>query len=170
MRRVAFTLATLAALLSRPPMSSGEPPPGGAPKRELPVDKTEVQQLMQRKRELSHEAFDAIVAKDFPRIGRNAKALAAISQAVEWRVIPTPHYLQYSVEFQEVAEKLAEKARDKNSDGVTLAFTQMTFSCVRCHDYIRQTRSTRLDPGSDRPVPGAARAAGPQGRAGEGGL
>jgi hypothetical protein len=153
MRKVALSLVALAALPAGRPLSFGQPPPGAAPKRELPVNKTKVQQLMQRKRELSHEVFDAIVAKDFPRISQHAKALAGISQAAEWRVNPTPRYLQYSAEFQEMADTLAEDARAKNSDGVTLAFTQMLFSCVRCHDYVRQIHSTRLAP---EPAAGSA--------------
>jgi hypothetical protein len=121
-----------------------EPSAKDAEKKETP--KTKVQELMQRKRELSHDVFDAIVAKDYKIITQKAKALVLISRTAEWRVMPSPRYLQYSTEFQESADKLAQNARDKNSDGTTLAFTQMMFSCIRCHDYIRDVRSTRLDP------------------------
>ena len=146
MRGIVFILM-LVPLLSVP-MSSGheqQSPPRDVPGKKRPANPTRLQELMQRKRELSHEVFDAIVLKDFQRITQNAKALVGLSQAAEWRANQTPRYLQYSSDFQEAAEKLAENARDKNADGTTLAFTQMTFTCVRCHDYIRQTRSTRLE-------------------------
>jgi hypothetical protein len=147
MKYVALTSGLLSSLLLVAPLRSGEPA-REAENQEPPAGQTKVQRLMQRKRELSHQVFDAIIAKDFKRIGQDAKALVELSQVAEWRVYQTPRYLQYSTEFQEAAGKLADNARDKNSDGTTLAFTQMTFSCVRCHDYIRQTRSTQLEPKS----------------------
>jgi hypothetical protein len=151
MRKAAFSLTLLASLWGDQLLSSSQSPRRRAQKIEPPIDQTKVQQLMQRKRLLSHQVFDAIVVKDFKQIAENAKAFVGLSQAAEWRVLQTPRYLRYSSEFQDAAEKLAQNARDKNSDGTTLAFTQMTFSCVRCHDYIRQTRSTRLDLESARP-------------------
>ncbi len=153
MRNLSFALISVAALGIGPPAVGGEPPPA-APKTGPTANKTKLQQLMQRKRELAHEVFDAIVAKDFERIGPDARVLVSLSQVAEWRVYQTPRYLQYSAEFQQAVERLAEKARDKNGDGTTLAFTQMTFSCVRCHDYIREMRSTRIGPSPGTPAGG----------------
>jgi cytochrome c556 len=144
MKKVAYTLVLLSSLVCGPLSPGDEPPAKDAQKKEAP--KTKVQELMQRKRELSHDVFDAIVAKDYKTISQKAKGLVLVSQAAEWRVMPTPRYLQYSAEFQESAEKMARNARDKNSDGTTLAFTQLMFSCIHCHDYIRDVRNARLDP------------------------
>ncbi len=36
------------------------------------------------------------------------------------------------------------KAKDKNLDGVTLAYMDLTMSCVRCHQYVRDTRDASL--------------------------
>ncbi len=157
MTKSAFAIILVASLGNGPPASRGEPPPA-APKAGPPANKTKLQQLMQRKRELAHEVFDAIVAKDFERIRPDAKVLVSLSQVAEWRVYQTPRYLQYSAEFQQAAERLAEKARDKNADGTTQAFTQMIFSCVRCHDYIREMRSTRIGPSPGTPPAGGSRA------------
>jgi hypothetical protein len=150
MRKTALTVLAVTLLLNGPRFSFGQPAAKDARKQEAPSEKSKVQQLMQRKRELSHAMLDAIITKDFKRIRQDAKELIGISQVAEWRVLQTPRYMQYSTEFQESAEKLADNARDKNSDGTTLAFTQMIFSCVRCHDYIRQTRTTRLEPDAPR--------------------
>jgi hypothetical protein len=121
-------------------------PPIAAAQKAQPEKESDVGDLMRRKRELSHEVFDAIVIKDFRRIARCAKALNEISQAAAWRAIQTPRYSQYTAEFQEAAVKMADKARDKNSDGTTLAFTQMTLACVRCHDYMREKKTVRRGP------------------------
>jgi hypothetical protein len=105
-----------------------------------------VSELMQRKRRLSHDILDAIVLQDFNRIAKDARALVSLSQAAEWRVRRTPRYAQYTTEFQNAAERMIEKARNKRLDGVTLSFTDMTLRCVRCHEYIRETRSAKGRP------------------------
>ena len=35
---------------------------------------------------------------------------------------------------------LSVKAKAKNIEGVTLAYFEMTMSCVRCHTYVREIR------------------------------
>jgi hypothetical protein len=113
------------------------------PKKESPRERSGVRELMQRKRELAHALLDAIVLKEFDRIDKSADALIQLSQAAEWQVFQTPRYLQYSAEFQEAAEKLGKNARAKNLDGTAFAYVGLTLSCIRCHDYIRETRRTR---------------------------
>jgi hypothetical protein len=56
----------------------------------------------------------------------------------------TPRYEMHSNEFQRAAETLIRKAKDKNIDGTSLAFFEMTMSCVRCHQYVREIRDARL--------------------------
>ena len=40
---------------------------------------------------------------------------------------------------------VAEKARQKNLDGATLAYVRMTIQCVKCHEYTRDNRITLRD-------------------------
>jgi cytochrome c556 len=49
-----------------------------------------------------------------------------------------------SNEFRRAAEKIIDKAKAKNIDGVTLAYFEMTMSCVRCHEYVREVRDVSL--------------------------
>jgi cytochrome c556 len=107
-------------------------------KKTQPLDPKKVNELMQEKQKLAHEIFDAIVLKEFKRIAKNARRLVTLSKAAEFQVHKTPRYLQYSLEFREAAEQMAQNARDQNQDGVTLAFLKITLSCVHCHDYIRE--------------------------------
>jgi hypothetical protein len=52
-----------------------------------------------------------------------------------------------------------KKAKDKNIDGVALAYVDVTLSCVRCHEYVREhRRDARLDPDSQRALEMLARA------------
>ena len=39
---------------------------------------------------------------------------------------------------------MIQKAKAKNIDGVTLAYVDMTFTCVKCHQNTREERDTRL--------------------------
>ncbi len=148
MKRVTTVLVAL-GVLSVVPVLRGhepEPPPDGSAGKAPPVMSAKVREVMRRKKELAHDLLDAIVMQNFARVNEDAGALGRLSRAAEWQVLQTPRYLQYSLEFQEAAEKMGKNARDKNADGVTLAFTEMTLNCVRCHEYIRQVRSTRLFP------------------------
>jgi hypothetical protein len=139
-------LSVLYAFLGPGVSSRQQAPPAVAVQKARPPQKeSDVADLMQQKRELSHDVFDAIVMKDFKRIDKVARALTEISQAAVWRVIQTPRYFQYTADFQDATEKMAQKARDKNADGTTLAFTQMTLACIRCHDYMSEKKRVRLE-------------------------
>ena len=39
--------------------------------------------------------------------------------------------------IRRIAEKLEKSAKDKRLDGATLAYVDMTLSCVECHKYVR---------------------------------
>jgi hypothetical protein len=48
--------------------------------------------------------------------------------------------------FRRAAETLIQKAKAKNLDGATLAYVDMTVTCVRCHQYCRDIRDTKFVP------------------------
>ena len=145
MRSITVLLSILFAFVLGVFTNGQQVTPSPFQKPRLAQKESDVADLMQRKRQLAHDVFDAIVVKDFKGIGKDARALTAISQAAVWRVMLTPRYAQYTADFQEATEKMAVKAGEKNSDGTTLAFTQMTLACVRCHDYMREKRTVRLE-------------------------
>ena len=45
--------------------------------------------------------------------------------------------------FRRAAETVSKKAKDKNLDGVTLAYVDMTMTCLKCHQH---TRDPKADP------------------------
>jgi hypothetical protein len=107
--------------------------------------------LMKRKLENSQKVLEGLALNNFDKIGKHAEELIEISKQAEWKFIKTPEYELYSNEFRRSAEEMVKKAKQKNLDGATLAYVDMTFSCVRCHKYVRETRRTQLErPG--RPV------------------
>src|SRR5262245_44240273 len=79
----------------------------------------------------------------------SAEKLLQLTKTEEWFTYKTPRYQLYTNEFRRAAESLVASAKAKNLDGVTLAYLDLTMSCVRCHRYIREVRDARLrDSGS----------------------
>jgi hypothetical protein len=99
--------------------------------------------LMLEKLNSSKMLLEGIALGDFNKINRSAESLIQLSKTAEWFVYKTPRYELHSNEFRRAAESILEKAKDKNLDGVTLAYFELTMGCVRCHRYVREVRDAR---------------------------
>jgi len=96
------------------------------------------------KLQTSQKLLEAIAKGDFKQIGQHADRLSQIANQAEWMANKTPRYQLHSNEFRRAAETMALKAKEKNLEGVTLGYMDMTMSCVRCHQYTREVRDVRL--------------------------
>jgi hypothetical protein len=103
-----------------------------------------VEKLMAVKLQNSQKLLEGIAIGDFKKITASAEELIELTKTEEWLMHKTPRYQLHSNEFQRAAETLIRKAKDKNMDGTTLAFFEMTMSCVRCHQHVREVRDARL--------------------------
>lgn len=101
-------------------------------------------QLMIDKLQNTQKLLEGIALGKFDMIEKHANELVRISKTAEWLNQKVPRYEHFSTGFQQAAEEIAKKARDKNMDGVTLAYFDLTKSCVRCHQHIREVRDARL--------------------------
>jgi hypothetical protein len=110
-------------------------------------DKSKVKKIMQEKLKNSQALLEGIALSDYKKIAASAEELIQLTKTEEWHAIKTPRYEMNSNEFRRAAEKVIDKANAKNIDGVTLAFFDMTMSCVRCHDYVREVRDVSLPVG-----------------------
>jgi hypothetical protein len=108
-------------------------------------EKPKAPELMQKKLKHAQKLLEALANNDFPALAKNADELIQISKEAEWRAIKTPRYELFSDQFRSHAEELVKHAKDKNIDGVALAYVEMTLSCVKCHKYIREVRMASLD-------------------------
>ena len=66
--------------------------------------------------------------------------MRALSEAAVWaepNFKSKPMYGWLSVEFQELTDEIAARADEKNLDGATLGYLQLTANCVRCHRNMR---------------------------------
>src|SRR5678815_5558012 len=53
-----------------------------------------------------------------------------------------PEYELFLNEFRRNAQELMKAGQQKNLDAASLAYVQMTLSCVSCHQFIRQSSGT----------------------------
>jgi hypothetical protein len=104
---------------------------------ERPHVEASLRVFMRAKLEASSKILEGLTTEDFQKIREGAETLQKMSAAEKWRVTNDVLYRQYSAAFHKDAEKLLEKANDRNLDGATLAWVECTMSCVRCHNHAR---------------------------------
>jgi cytochrome c556 len=117
-----------------------------SPAEEPKKDKDGTQALMQRKLKESQKALEGIALNDYNKISASADELIDISKTAEWKVLKDPQYEVFSNEFRRRVDQMRTAAKEKNLDGATLAYMEVTMSCVRCHKHVREVRRTQLDP------------------------
>lgn len=117
------------------------------PAQDAPQEVRQLDVFMRRKLELSRDALKGVVTEDFALIKRTAEGLEKMSRQAEWEVFHLDEYNQLSAEFRRIARAMAKQAEKKNIDGATLAYVQLTMSCVECHKFTRGVRMVDAKPG-----------------------
>ena len=97
-------------------------------------------ELMRQKLDHAQALLGAVVLGDHAQVERIAGELVLLSEASTWSPLQTPQYLHHAANFREAARSLAEEARARDIDGVSLAYMEMTLSCVQCHKHVRGAR------------------------------
>jgi cytochrome c556 len=94
--------------------------------------------VMQVKLKRSQVLLEALAKEDYKTLEDSAESLVRISDSTAFlRAYKTAEYEFQAQVFRRSAVALAAKAKDRNLDGATLAYTEMTLSCVKCHTYFR---------------------------------
>ncbi|MBS0260781.1 MAG: hypothetical protein JSS02_02395 [Planctomycetes bacterium] len=93
--------------------------------------------FMRKKLEASQNILEGLAVEDFDMIATGARQLKTTSAAAEFMVVNDPMYAQHADEFRRIADKLEKSAKEKRLDGATLAYVDMTMSCVECHKFVR---------------------------------
>lgn len=131
-RTLAFTAAAGLALVAGNGRTGAD-----EPKKEPPALPSEAQ-VMQVKLKRSQALLEALTKEDFKSLEESAASLVRISKATEFlRAYKTEEYEFQARVFQRSAEALAERAKAKNIEGATLAYLDLTMSCVACHNHFR---------------------------------
>jgi hypothetical protein len=94
---------------------------------------------MQKKLEYSEKILAGLATQDFEQVGKNARAMNALTQMEKWIRGGTPPYRAQLLIFQNANEQIIRMADEKRLDGAALACVQLALSCVNCHKVIRDT-------------------------------
>ncbi len=94
-------------------------------------------EFMRKKLDSAQSVLEGLAMEDFKLIAKGAGELKAASTSAEFNVINDGFYNAYADKFRRTTEKMAKAARERNVDGATLGYLDMTLSCVECHKYVR---------------------------------
>ena len=102
-----------------------------------------VKEAMRQKLAYSQQVLVGITLEDYGLIANNAEKLVKLSNKTNWYSRQVPEYELFLNEFRRNAQELVEAGRQKNLDAASLAYVQMTLSCVSCHKFIRKSSDTK---------------------------
>lgn len=94
--------------------------------------------VMQRKLKFSQMVLEGLATNNFDKIGKGGDGLIECVQHATWKINETEKYVLYSNDFLRRAEGLKKAAKEKNVDAAALAYVDMTLTCVKCHQYLRE--------------------------------
>ena len=100
-------------------------------------------EVMRQKLGHSQQVLRGLALQDFAILRTNATRLVRLSHTSGWQARQSPEYELFTMEFRRSAEALAAAADAGNIDAATVAYTQVTFSCVSCHKYMRAGKGTK---------------------------
>ncbi len=93
---------------------------------------------MERKLEYSKKILEALTSGQYEEIESNAEQMRLLGKIEGFVRRRSPSYTSHLQSFDFATRELTRQSRDKNIEGATLAFHQLTTSCVGCHRSIRE--------------------------------
>ncbi len=126
-------LAATFSFFSFPLVAQGEK---NTSKQEKPIA-TSSKAYMAQKLTASQQLLAALARRDFPALAKNAEELSMIAKAASWHLVDNEEFLRESRNFQDSVENILKQARNESLEGVTLGYVRLTFSCVHCHESVR---------------------------------
>ena len=92
---------------------------------------------MRMKMKCTENVLAGLAAGDFELIQENAERMNRFSQLERWARGGSDEYQGQLRFFRHANRALVRAAKNENLDGSTLAFMQLTASCVNCHRVVR---------------------------------
>ena len=97
---------------------------------------------MRKKLDYSKEILEGLTWGDFELVARNAEAMNDLSKFESFARGKSSRYRAQLRLFQDANREIIRQANRDNIEGVTLAFNQLTNSCVNCHKQLRALPGT----------------------------
>lgn len=85
----------------------------------------------------SEGILEALARADFEALERNAEVMKKFGRLERWARVKDDDYQMQLRSFDQANLELVRQSRAKNLEGATLAFFQLTNSCVSCHRVVR---------------------------------
>jgi hypothetical protein len=93
---------------------------------------------MDQKLRLSKEILSGLARADFEALGKNAERIRGLNRVEKFVRRGPEGYRDLLRQFNMANNALIRAAQEENLEGATLAFNQMTISCVNCHRHLRE--------------------------------
>ena len=136
-----FAISALAvSMLTCPPRVSADESARAAAQTTTEAD-AEPQTMsfwMAKKLDHSQGILRALAESDFEAIAEHAHQLQRLNKVEGFVRRRNPEYTAHVQYFARISKELGQQAEQENIEGTTLAFNQLTVSCVRCHQTLRQ--------------------------------
>ena len=131
-------LMVFAPLLSAEPpqKKTGDLDEGNA--KEIDPNDRPISYWMEKKLEYSQQALKSLATGDLEDVQLNATRMNLLNRVEGFVRRKNPNYQRQLSLFNHVSADLAKQAKDGNIEGATLAFNQLTVSCVKCHQTLRK--------------------------------
>ncbi|KAA5546877.1 hypothetical protein FYK55_00135 [Roseiconus nitratireducens] len=94
---------------------------------------------MEKKMGYAQQILRSLATGDYDAIHKDAKQLRTLSRVEGFVRSRNPEYQVQLKIFERVCDELARQSEQENLSGVTMAFNQLTVSCVECHRSLRVT-------------------------------
>jgi hypothetical protein len=92
---------------------------------------------MKQKLAASQNILAGLTKGDYEAVEKNAQSMLVVGYLEKWVRAETPGYRKMMKDFEYANKALTLAAREKNLDGATLGYIQLTISCVQCHKLVR---------------------------------
>lgn len=126
-----------------------DPPAKDEPK--LPTKK----EVMAAKLKHTQTVLEGIAVNDYDKISTASDDLVRLLRATAFLNAYKGDEYQFQVTlFKRAAEAVGTKARDKNMDGVMVAYHELTGTCLKCHQGMRDKKYDASVTPPDRPARG----------------
>ena len=93
---------------------------------------------MKHKLDYSKTMLESLTMGDFDELAETAEQMRVLGKIEGFVRRKNPAYRTQLKAFDLAAMELVRYAKQENADGATLAFNQMTTSCVACHSLLRK--------------------------------
>lgn len=105
-----------------------------------PGDKATKAAIMRLKLEPAKKILEGIALGDFQAVRKNTEQIRLLTLDEGWMLVQTDDYRQQTKNFERSLNLLNRMCDEKDIEGVTLAYMQVTMRCVECHQRMRDLR------------------------------